>query len=270
MSTEKRNDEIDLIEVCLKIYIFFKKNFLILFISGIIGGAVGYSTKFYTKNSFESSMLIESYTLSEDIIIEYISNLQTIIADRNYDYLSAKTGSEKEILSDLEIISAERLSYGKNNKDLDYIKIYAKSKSNVLLSTLSDCLLEYLKQEAYVRNEIEIFIDQNNVLIEKIDTEILLLEELQKKNLTDAHTKPGVNIYNEQTSFHKDLLGLIKEKQLRQKRLKFATPFRVIEDFIIYQKPVSKNRKHTVSSAILFIITTILVLIVIELNKKVK
>ena len=42
MTEEKRNDEIDLIEVFLNIYVFFKKHFWLLFIATFIGGVLGY------------------------------------------------------------------------------------------------------------------------------------------------------------------------------------------------------------------------------------
>ena len=71
MTTEKRNDEIDLIDVFFRIYIFLKKKFWILFIATIIGAGLGYSTQFYTSEYYESNILIESYTIEDDILIEY-------------------------------------------------------------------------------------------------------------------------------------------------------------------------------------------------------
>lgn len=268
MTTEKRNDEIDLIEVFLNIYIFIKKHFWVLFISGIIGGALGYSTKFIGKKHYESSMLIESYTLSDNILVEYINNIQTIINDDNYEYLGSQTNLSVELISNLEHIETEKTYNEKEKKYLKYLKINCSSISNSIYKNLSNGLINYLNKMPYVQNELEHFVDQNNALIEKIDQEILLLEKLQN-NISENRSKSGVNIYNEQNSFHQDLLGLLREKQRRQKELLYATPFRVIEDFIIYQKPVRKTVTYTFIGAFTLSFLILLILIFKQINKNI-
>jgi len=268
---EKRNDEIDLVEVFFNIYRFLKKHFWVLFLSGMIGGAIGYSTKFLASKHFESTMLIESYTLENDILIEYINNIQTIIKDQNHSYLSDKLGLNDDDVINLKEINAIKLFNEKNKKELDYIKVVVKSDNNELYHELSDNLQLYLTKEIYITDEIELFKEQNQSLIENINSEILLLEELQRKNIkSSTNNKSGVNIYNDQNSFHKDLLGLIKEKQKLQKKLNYAAPFRVIEDFIIYQTPIKKTVTYTLTGGFTLGFIVLFYLILRLINRKIK
>ncbi|OFX22967.1 MAG: hypothetical protein A2041_00415 [Bacteroidetes bacterium GWA2_31_9b] len=268
MAIEKKNDEIDLLELFLKIYIFIKKNFWILFISSIIGGALGYSAKFFTNKHYESTMIIETYTLKNDILVEYINSLQDIIEYRNYDYLSSRFEIEKEKLSGLNKIEATKISDDKTKKDLEYIKVFTKSINRDIYNQLSAGIEKYLKSEIYVKNEIEIFIEQNNALIEKIDKEITQLEELKQKRISDSQNVSELNIYNERISSNDIILGLIKEKQELQKHLKFATPFRIIQDFSIC-KPIKRATTYTLSGFLLFGFITLGFLINKEISKKV-
>lgn len=277
MTTENRNDEIDLIEVFFNIYIFLKRKFWFLFIATFIGAALGYSTKFFGSEHFESTMLIESYTLEDDILIEYFDNLQKIIEDRNYQYLSSKFETEIKYISSLKEISAEKLLDEETiiniNEDIEnpnYIKVIVKSNNNDLYKILNKSLLNYLNKEKYITDEIEIFKEQNNALINRIDNEILLIEELQKQNIKNRDYRSGVNIYNDQNSIHKELLGLLKEKQEIQKKLKFATPYRIIEDFIIYQTPVKKTVTYTLTGGFSLSFIVFISLIIRNINKHIR
>lgn len=270
MTTEKRNDEIDLIELFLNIYIFFKKNFWILFIAGVIGGGLGYSTKFFGKKHFESSMLINSYTVSENLLMEYINNIQTIIEDGNRKYLSERMEIDPSNLKNLKKISVKDVFDEKAKKSKGYLSVTVKVDNNQLLNNLSSGILKYIEKEPYVQSEIQIFTDNNQNLILKIDKEIEKLEVLQKNNLNQQKSTSDVSIYNSQNSFQNELLALLKEKQNLEKRMKFATPFIVIQDFTIYQKPIKKTVTYTFSSGLLFAFIAMLILIFRNINESIK
>lgn len=270
MTTEKRNDEIDLIELFLNIYIFFKKNFWFLFISTFIGAGLGYSTKFYSKKHFESSMLINSYTVSGSLLIEYISNIQKIIEDNNYLYLSERMELDTSLLSDLKEIKIAEVYDEKEKKSKGYLSVSVNVLNNQILSSLSTGILNYIEKEPYVQNEIEIFTQNNQNIISKIDEELEKLEILQDNNLKQSEGKGDVNIYNSQKSFQNELLDLLKEKQSREKSLKFAIPFRVIQDFTIYQKPKTKTKAKTLIMGLSFGFIAFSVLIIRNINKSIK
>ncbi|HAF28008.1 MAG TPA: hypothetical protein DCG75_03075 [Bacteroidales bacterium] len=270
MTTEKRNDEIDLIELFLNIYIFFKKNFWFLFISVIIGAGLGYSTKFLTKKHYESSMLINSYTVSGNLLMEYINNIQSILEDGNLKYLSERMEMDTIQLASLKEITIEDVYDEKEKKSKGYLSVSVNVLDNNILSVLDDGILKYIEKEPFVQSEIEIFTENNLNIISKIDEEIEKIEELQQLSLSQDQNKGDVNIYNSQKSFQNELLDLLKEKQNREKYLKFAIPYRVIQDFTIYQKPKTKTKTYTLISGFLFGFIAFSFLIIKNINKSLK
>lgn len=270
MTTEKRNDEIDLIELFLNIYIFFKRNFWFLFISVIIGAGLGYSTKFFTKKHYESSMLINSYTVSGNLLIEYINKIQTILEDGNLQYLSERMEMDTLQLTSLKEITIEDVYDEKEKKSKGYLSVSVNVLDNNILSVLDDGILKYIEKEQYVQSEIEIFTENNLNIISKIDEEIEKIEELQQLSLSQEQNKGDVNIYNSQKSFQNELLDLLKEKQNREKVLKFAIPFRVIQEFTIYQKPITKTKISVLIGGVLVGFIALSFLIIRNINLSLK
>jgi hypothetical protein len=271
MTNEKRNDEIDLIEVFLNIYIFFKKHFWFFTIAVLIGAILGYSTKFVSKDHYESSTLINSYTVSDNILIKHIDNIQSIIDDKNISYLSERMEIDSIHLININSLETEIVYDEKDDKkSLGFVRVIAKVDNNEILKHLNQGITSYLEKEPYVQHEINLFVDNNQNLIEEIDKQIAKIEALQDKLIHTAQSKGDVNIYNDQNSFQNELLGLIKEKQNRERLLQFATPYRIIQDFTIYQKPIRKTKTYTVISAFVFFMLALCYLIIRNINKTIK
>ena len=259
MTLEKQNEEIDLIKVFISIYKFLRKNVLILFISGIIGGFLGYSTKFFVQKIYTSSMLIESYTLKDDVIIEHMNNINSIIKDKNYKYLSELLEIDSDQLIKIEANKLEHSKY----KETNYIKVVVETKNNTIYKTLSKSLLNYLAKSIYIKDQIKIFRDQNEYLINKLDNQIQLLEEM------DTIKKSEINIYNNKTSFHNNLIYLVKERQEIQKQLTFASPFRVISDFVIFLNPKNKTVTYSFLGALSLSFLSLLILLFKKINENI-
>ena len=260
METDIRNDEIDLVEVFLKLYIFLKKYFILILISGIIGTSLGYSTKFFLKEYFKSEMIIESYTISEKLRINYINQFQSLLDDKNFEILNNETGLE---IADLKNIKELSTKTDINKKDEDILFITTQVWDSSVLPKLANGIQSFMFSFSYVKDEIEIFKDNSLSLINDIDIFI-------KDSINTSHRNYYISSIENNDFFHNEVLDLLKEKQKIEKSLKYATPFRVVQDFTIYQNPVNNYKKNTFLGTVIFIITTILVLVIIELNKKAK
>ena len=260
MTLEKQNDEIDLIKVFISIYKFLKKNILVLLISGIVGGLLGYSTKFFVQKIYTSSMLIESYVLKSNVILEHINNINNIIIDGNYEYLSTLLE-----LDSRQLIHIKANRVDEKNLKTNYVKIEVEAKSNDIYSTLSRRLLDYFSGITYIKDEISIFQKQNKYLINKLDNEILALESQNKE--INSPRKSEVNIYNNNKFLTKELISLVKEKQEIQKQLIFASPFRIIQDFVIYKTPKNKTKTYSLSGALSLSFLSLFILLFRKINK---
>lgn len=273
MESENRNDEIDLIEVFFKTYLFLKKNFWILLISLSIGAALGYSYKFIEKEYYESEMLMESYTISEELRINYIKQFQRLLDDKNYEILKSKTGLEVADLKNIKNLSSKTDG---NKKNENILFLYAQVWDSSVLPKLTIGIQSFMYSYPYVRDEIELIKKNSKSLINDIE----LFEENSKSNINDidifiidsinpSNRNYYVSDIGKDEFFYNEIVNLLKKKQNITKRLIYALPFRVIQDFTIYKNPVNKSKKNAFLGAFIFIIGTLIVLILLEINKKV-
>ncbi|MCK5028096.1 MAG: hypothetical protein KAR57_00580 [Bacteroidales bacterium] len=259
METEIRSDEIDLIEVFFNIYKFFKKNILILIISGIIGAALGYSYKFFTKEYYKSEMLMVSYTISEELRINYIKQFQSLLHDKNFESLNNKTGLKIADLNNIKEISTKT----DGNKTAENILfVNAQVWDSSVLSKLAEGIQSFINSFSYVQDEIKIFKENNLSLLKDIDVFII-------DSINPLQRNYYVNDLDNDEFFHNEVVDLLKEKQKIEKKLNYAIPFRVIQDFTIYKNPVNNTKRNSTVGAIILLFTTIFVLIIIQINKKI-
>ena len=270
MTADKRNDEIDLIEVFFKTYIFFKRKFWILFIATIIGAGLGYSTKYYAKPHYESSMIIESYTISTELLVEYIKKFQGLLKDKNYDFLQKETGLSIEELISIKEITTDIPFNEKEKEEFGYVIVGVRCVNNTVLNKLSQGILNFLGEEPYIIDEIDNFKIKNTAIIDHISKEIKNLQPDNLKSSGNYKEKNKINVFNNKESYYNELVFLLEQKYQREKELKFAKPFRVIEDFIFYLRPIKKTTTYSMVGGLIFWFITLMFLLIRRLNKKLK
>jgi hypothetical protein len=270
MTAEKRNDEIDLIEVFFNTYIFFKRKFWYLFIATIIGAGLGYSTKFYAKPHFESSMIIESYTISNELLSEYIEKFQELLKDKNYNFLQKETGLTIEELRSIREITTDIPFDDKKKEELGYVIVKVKCIHNTVLNKLSQGILNFVGNETYVIDEIDNFKIKNTAIIDHITKEIKNLQPDNSKSSRNFKEENKINVFNNDEFFYNELIFLLEQKFDREKELQFAVPFRVIEDFTVYLRPVKKSTTYSVAGGLLLWFLTLIVILIRRINKKIK
>lgn len=292
MTKEETNEEIDLIEVFINIYVFLKKNFWFLFTALLLGAVLGYSTKFLKKEYYESTMLIESKILDENIVNEYINNIQSIKEDDNFSLLSQKMDVEPEELRNL--IKIESSIYDKEeDKDKDenehevegnvkdgieeeienklaYIIVVATANNNTVFNKLANGISNFINDEEYVHDEIKSFKRDAQSLIHKIEQEIHKIEQIQARLINPQHKNGEIKIYYQEKSLQEELLSLTKEKYELEKAIEYASPYRVIKNFTVYQKPKSNSTTYTVQGALLLFFIALLILMIKKLNQWLK
>jgi len=270
MTEEKRNDEIDLIEVFTHIYLFFKKHFWFLFGAVLVGAILGYSTKFYTQKFYESSMLIESEILTDEILMEYINNIQTLLDDKNYILLQEKMEIDSSELIDINSIDANFVYDEEEKKRLNYLSVKAITNNNKVLKNMDQGILNFIDKEEYFQNEIQIFRKNAQNLIQNINQKIHKIEQLQANFISPKNNNGEIKIYYQEKSLQEELLLLTKEKQTLEKAIQLAAPFRVIKDFTIYKNPKTKATIYTLAGALIFGFIAFLILIVRNINRSLK
>ena len=222
MTTEKRNDEIDLIEVFQKmangiknlfsiffsllysILLFFIRKSILIFIIIVLGLSFGFY-QFKTSPRYYSSRLeASSNAISSIDMIYYLNNIHELFKGNDNNGLQSKLELDSLTIASIKDVKAYKAI--DLNKDgitdlIDYNEKYETSDTTISRSrfvikvevydakvfpVIQESILNYINQNNYINNLNTIRKKQLQELIVKLDNEILSLDSLKK---TEYFTK---------------------------------------------------------------------------------
>jgi len=216
MTAEKRNDEIDLIEVfqkmgagiknlfigflniLYKILLFFIRRAILIAIIIVVTVAFGYF-KYKTSERYHSSSL-EAYSnaMASIDMINYVNNINELFNEDNIEGLETKLGIDPTELKKIKTVKAYKVI--DKNKDgvtdlVDYDENYESSDSTIsssrfvikvevfdqsIFPVIQESILNYIDQNKYIKDLNTIRKRQLQELISKLNVEILSLDSLKK------------------------------------------------------------------------------------------
>ena len=159
------------------------------------------------------------------------------------------------------------------HKERDMVKpilVKVKSHNNNILQRLAEGIANFIQEEKYAQHEIDIFKENTQYLIKKINEEIKKIEKLQANFMEPQNRSGEIKIYHQEKSLQEEMLLLTKEKQKLEKAIQVAAPFRIIKDFTIYNNPKTKAKTYTLAGALIFGFMAFLILIVRNINRSLK
>ncbi len=282
---QNNNNEIDIIELILKIYIYTKKYILVFAIAIILGAIVGFFKNKTTTTRYKSEMIIISKIQNDlsyktmartrknidvgdnDVIVNIIKAFQQKLSNKNYVFLSKQTKLTELELKNITTISAKIIE-DDNSADFDYLSINVNSTKPDVYKNLSLGIINYINNNNYIKNKYK----KDSILIQELiaqtDKKINDLEEYsaQKfdKNNNDFVIMNDNSVYGE--SVH---LMAYKQKLVQElNSLKTAT---IIEDFYIPNSPIiTSSTKVIIMYSVIFFILSILLVLLLIINKKAK
>ncbi|MDR3094251.1 MAG: hypothetical protein LBU62_06400, partial [Bacteroidales bacterium] len=265
------SNEIDIFEFCSRLWNAFKffliqiKNIIVSIVIflirkslwivsfAIVGGIIGHTLYYATKQVYSSYLIAETGKIQSEIFVNHVNRLN-------------KLGSKPEILSkylninknDAEKISSIKAYYGidvNKDKNVDYVDFnesynpkdtnqrrvddYLYLKVTVydedVFPKLQSGLIQYITNNTYIKRLFEVNMQQKNALISELNLEIKKIDSLQnyqmrqdRTNLKDIllTSKPEIKL------FYGDLLFLYKQKQeLERDTAIFKSPVAIIQNF---------------------------------------
>ena len=96
MEKQVNNDEIDLVELLVKVVLLVKRNLIQIILFFVIGTGLGYAYASLAPKVYESKMLVSSEILTESYSEKLFENLQNLIKERNYTSVSTITGLSED------------------------------------------------------------------------------------------------------------------------------------------------------------------------------
>lgn len=241
MEKPLNNDEIDLVELLVKVVLLIKRNLIQIVIFFVVGTGLGYAYASLAPKVYESKMLVSSEILTESYSEKLFENLQNLIKEQNYKELSSKIGLSEDEAESLSKILIESALEDKPQKEDEkkFFLITVECTDQSILPKLQSGLINYFKQNDYVRVRVETKRKMHNEVIAKIDEEIKSLEEF-KTEISDGSffNRSKGDIYFDPTTVNSKIVGLTQEREALEEKLTLISSVEVVEGFTQFDKPV--------------------------------
>ncbi len=241
MEKPVNNDEIDLVELLVKIVLLIKRNLLQIIIFFVVGTGLGYAYASLAPKVYESKMLVSSEILTESYSEKLFENLQNLIKEENYGELSIKIGlSEEEAVSLSKILIESALKDKPQKEDeKKFFLITVEVMDQSILSKLQTGLLSYFLENDFVKVRVDQRKKYYSNLIKKVDDEITSLEEFKNKiyNGKFFESTKG-NVMFDPTQVNSKIIELSREKGNLQIDLELVNSVQIVEGFTQFDKPI--------------------------------
>jgi hypothetical protein len=240
---ESTNNEIDLQDLAIRLILYFKRHFLFIAISTFAGILLSISIYVKSPNIFESRMIVMSDILTESYSKEITESLKKLIKENNYNALAFRLGlneTEAEKIKSIEIISVKKDKESDKAADNTIFIVTARIKDKDILPRLQNGIVQFLRNNEFVKIRVRQRREMYQSLIEKIQLEISSLDSLKRRLFLGkpVYAKSSEMLLVDPTSIYSKIIELNKEKINYKNSFELADSIQLVEGFTIFQKPV--------------------------------
>jgi len=262
---EKEATLLDVVISFIRFIINFRKH---LFIGTIIGLLTGLGIFFFGNKSYESRMTAYTLNLSAEEVTDLVNELALAVKEKDYALVSNMTGIP--VLSTRKISSIKcspQLDVESDNFDLkdkmhEVFVVTAVCRDKEFLDTLQKGIVNYVDNNAFVKQRIESAKLQTKQNIIEIDKEITDLRAL-KTNLNKLvfTSGRGSNLFLSDLSVTSSkIVDLSEKRNMFARELELTTEVNIIKNFVKFAKQSSPRLIISVISSVL--IANVLMLLV--------
>jgi hypothetical protein len=263
MTESKRNDEIDLFRLLLKGVYIIRKNFWLIVLLVVIGGAVGWAKFLFGHKVFENKMIVSSNILTNTYSQILFDNLNRHMREHNLAEVAKVMGVDEKVAKQINSLKIEGLR--KEDKDAgekDRFLITAEVSDQSIIPQLQTAILYYLENNSFVKVRVEISRKTTEQLLAAVEKEIADMEELKKRiaNGEFFQTAKG-NLMFDPTSVNSKILELTERKLTYQNALTLSNSVYVIEGFTIFEEQTRPRFLYSVVGGALTGVVIVLIIL---------
>lgn len=271
-----KNEEIDLIELIIKIYKFIKKYIIIFVIALIIGVIIGFIKNKSGSTTYKSSILVTSGFNNElfqtsdvfkfnNLLTDLTLFLNNQLQSGDLEILATKmnlTVDELSCISSISIAATEELEKQKNSFSQNF-EITVVADNSDIFAKLGEGLKNYFTNNEYFKTLIEQQKIYSEQLIKKLDEEIYEIDSLQK---TKKNSNMNVTIYENEYTNSSKIIELYKTKIKTEKNLQLSETIFIIENFYNPVSISSASKTNLIIFPVILLFLAFMFAIIREIN----
>ena len=261
---DKRNDEIDLLEVFFKLFLFAKKYKYLFLFAIITGGILGFGYGLTQKKMYEFRFSATVHHVDEKIVTEVLNNLGDLLRTNNNQLLARNLFITEEEAEQIKDIYASAFPEEEQGKRI-LIEVQTFTQENT--HKITNGILHYINSVPYIKENMETERNHSKELIIKIDSTIAMLENQTFHN--EKEKRPAGMVVFMETPNGSEIVQLFKEKQQIQKTLQQA-PLQIVQTPSYSKTIIPPYLRYFIIGAICCLFTLIISLFVREINTKIK
>jgi uncharacterized protein involved in exopolysaccharide biosynthesis len=268
------SDEIDLIELLAKVTLGIKNNFRSLVLAFVIGSLLGLAFYQFVPKVYESNMIIQSDILTESYGERIAESMDLLIREQNFEILGSRMGISLEKAASINKIKIESVKQKQTNtteKENNTFIITIRTTDNTLLPDLQNGLINYLRNNEFVKVRVRQRQDYYKAMIEKVGQEISSLDSLKKRLFTGKpiYSNSAEMMLVDPTTIYSEIIKLSKEQIEYKNGLELVNSIQLVEGFTIYKKPVSPKLSISLAAGASIGVFFVLTLIAIKGLRKI-
>ncbi|MEQ8304034.1 MAG: Wzz/FepE/Etk N-terminal domain-containing protein [Cyclobacteriaceae bacterium] len=241
MEKQVNNDEIDLVELLVKMVLLLKRNLLQIIVFFLVGTGLGYAYASLAPKVYESKMMISSDILTESYSEKIFETLQDLVQERNYEGLISKLNIDESSAMSIGKITIESALKDKPSSEeaKKFFLITVELNDQNALPDLQNGILTFLRQNDFVKVRDEQKKKSFEELITKTQAEIESLEEF-KANVYkgDFFKNNRGTVMFDPTEVNSKIVELTRQKGEYEKEFLEANSVQLVEGFTQFDKPV--------------------------------
>ena len=268
------SDEIDLFELLAKVTLGIKNNFRSLVLAFVIGSLLGLAFYQFVPKVYESNMIIQSDILTESYGERIAESMDLLIREQNFEILGSRMGISLEKAASIKKIKIESVKQKQTNtteKENNTFIITVRTTDNTLLPDLQNGLINYLRNNEFVKVRVRQRQDYYKAMIEKVGQEISSLDSLKKRLFTGKpiYSNSAEMMLVDPTTIYSEIIKLSKEQIEYKNGLELVNSIQLVEGFTIYKKPVSPKLSISLTAGASIGVFFVLTLIAIKGLRKI-
>ena len=239
MPHSKTNDEIDLLDLLLKLVLVLKANFSLIIIFFIVGLVLGASYFFVSKKLYENTMIISSNILTTSFSEILFDNANRHLKEGSYGVISSQFNISEADASKINSITIGNISKTAEGQELtesDRFRITVEVTDQQILPELQKGIPGYLENNQFVKIRVEQRRNHLKQMLATVTQEINDLSEFKQSiSSGDFFERTRGNVNFDPTTVNSKILDLTEKKIEYENGLQLSNSVQVIEGFTKFE-----------------------------------